>query len=116
MMGHSTFMTVLTERFPEVARAVDQYQAGNLHCEVAVLREAAEQAMDEGRLWDAERYFRFVHEVLPDADEALRNAIEVSFIEDFAFGKYTEQRHRALTERVGKPLREKIAAINARWR
>lgn len=116
MINHSQFMKLLTDRFPEVVHMIDKYEAGLLHCEVAVLRGAIEKAMDEGRLWDVERYSRFVEEVLPHADPAVGNAIDVSFIENFALGEFTKQRHRALSERMPKSLRDKIVAISEHWR
>jgi hypothetical protein len=116
MIDHSAFIKMLADRFPEVVEAINEYEDGLLHCEVAVFRRTAEEAMDTGRLWNVEQYFRFVEEVLPNADNAVANAIEVSFLEDFAIGEYTEQRHRALRDRVSKALREKIVAINECWR
>jgi hypothetical protein len=116
MIDRSQSMTTLATRFPEVVGAIDKYEAGILHCKVAAFRRVAEQAMDQGRFWDVERYFRFVEETLPSADAEVRIAIEISFVEDFALGEHTEQRHRAVRERVSKVLREKIAMINEKWR
>ncbi len=116
MIDHSLLLKSLAERFPEVIEAIDEYESGLLHCEVAVLRRAMEKAMDEGRFWEVERYSGFVEQVLTDADPAVENAIEVSFIEDFALGEFTKQRHRAVRERMPKSLRDKIAAISEHWR
>ena len=79
MINHSAFIEMLADRFPEVVGAIDKCEDGLLHCEVAVFRRVTEEAMDAGRFWNVEQYFRFVEEVLPNADDAVANAIEVSF-------------------------------------
>lgn len=84
VVDRNAFMKTLSERFPVVHSAIDEIDDGLLHCEVAVLRRSAEKAMDEGHLWKAEQFFRFIEEILPGADEALENAVEISFIEDVA--------------------------------
>jgi hypothetical protein len=116
MIDHSLLMTMLAKQFPEVISAIDEYEAGFLHCEIGVFRSTVEQAMDEGRLWDVERYLRFVDEILPDADVAVQNAIEVSFIEDLALGEHTEARQRAIRDRASKTIRAKMRNINGFWR
>ena len=97
-------------------RGIDDIDEGLLHLEVAAFRRCVEQAMDNGRLWDVERYCRFIADSLVNADGALDNAIAVSFIEDFALGDITDLRKKAVLERMPRELREQIIAIDDRWR
>ena len=109
------FIREMAFRFPEVAATFDDIDEGLLHLEVAAFRRCVEEAMDEGRMWDVERYCRFIADSLVNADGTLDNAIGVSFIEDFALEDVTDLRKKAVSERMPRELREQIIAINDRW-
>ncbi len=94
---------------------IDEYDAGLLHCEVGAFRSATEAAMDAGQFWEAERHFRLVEELLKSADPELRNALEVSYLEDLAFAECTPQRHRAVKERMPPALRQILIAHHEQW-
>lgn len=81
---------------------------GLLHCEMGAFRRAAEDALDQGKLWQAEKYFRFVEQVLPVANPDVENALEVSFLEDLALGECTPARRKAVKERMPWSLRKKV--------
>ena len=115
-MDRQQFLQQLTERFPEVVGRFGEYSRGLLHCEMGHFRDVVESAMDGGHLWRVEQYLRFLDECREDADPALANAIDVSFLEDFALGQCTEVRRRAIRERMPARLREQILAANERWR
>jgi hypothetical protein len=115
-INRELFINEITARFPEVAATFDDIDKGLLHLEVAAFRRCVENAMDDGRLWDVERYGRFIADSFKNADDALGNAIGVSFIEDFALGETTEQRLKAVRERLPKTLQDEIISINDRWR
>ena len=87
--GRDEFLARLAAEFPDVIAGFGPYSAGLLHCEVGDFREATERAMDAGRLWEAERHFRLVAELLAVAGAELRNALEVSYLEDLALGEFT---------------------------
>jgi hypothetical protein len=110
------FLKELNSRFPEVINDIRQDEAGMLHCEVAAFRRVTEAALDAGRLWNAERYFRFVEELLESAGPHLRNALEVSYLEDLALGDWSPARHRAIKERMPRNLREILISHCDRWR
>jgi hypothetical protein len=114
--GRDEFLARLAADFPDVVAGFGPYSAGLLHCEVADFRQATEWAMDEGRLWLAERHFRLVEALLAVAGAELRNALEVSYLEDLALGERTPARHRAVKERMPKALQEILAMHNERWR
>jgi hypothetical protein len=86
-----------------------------LHCEVAAFRRATEQAMDAGRLWEAEGHFRLIEELLAVAGPELRNALEVSCLEDLALGRCTATRYQAVKERMPKALRQILIGHNKQW-
>jgi hypothetical protein len=116
MIDHATLMRMMGDHFPEEIGAIAESRSGLLHCEVAVLRGAAENAIDEGRLWAAEKRFRFMADILSRADPEVENAIEVSFLEDFAIGEWTGARYEAVKTRCPEPLRSKLAAYDSRWK
>lgn len=115
-LDREAFITRLTGRFPEVSAAFSEYGAGLLHCEMADFRRVVETAMDDGRHAQVERYLRFVDECLQNAGPELQNAIEVSFVEDFALGDYNAARHNAVRERMPARLRQSIIEVNPEWR
>lgn len=115
-MGRDEFLKRLAVEFPNVVAAINRYEAGLLHCEVAAFRRVTEEAMDAGRLWEAERYFRLVEELLPMADPDLANALEVSYLEDLALGKWTPARYRAVRERMSPKMRGVLAGHYSGWR
>ena len=115
-MDREAFIRRLSEKFPEVTAAFGEYSEGLLHVEIAEFRSMVEIAMDNGRHWQVEKYLRFLDNCLKQAGPELQNAIEVSFLEDFALGKYSEARHRAVRERMPQHLRECVIEVNDRWR
>ena len=114
-MGRDEFLARLATNFPEAVAQISEYDAGLLHCEVAAFRRATEAAMDAGRLWEAERHFQLVAELLLVAGHDLRNALEVSYLEDMALGEFTPTRHRAIRERMPRELRAVLVEHHANW-
>lgn len=114
--NRDAFINAVQSQFPEIAAIWQSIDDGSLHLEVAAFRRCVETAMDEGRLWDVERYCRFIADFYTNADEALNNAIGASFVENFSLGEFAEQRRKAVHERIPKSLRDEIYAINNRWR
>ena len=113
-LDRDAFLKLLAEQFPEVSATIDDIADGLLHLEVAAFRRCVETAADSGRLWDVERYLRFVDDILPQADDALDNALGVSFIEDFALD-CTDARRDAVRDRAPKRIRNMMVTINPRW-
>ena len=115
-LGREQFLTRLASDFPKVVAQISQYESGLLHCEMGAFRRATEQAIDSGLLWEAEQHFRLVEELLRDADPELRNALEVSYLEDFALGECTPKRYQAVKERMPKLLRAVLVSHHANWK
>ncbi len=99
-IGHEEFLELIRVEFPDIASEVSDKGNGLLHIETAVFRSATEQAMDAGRLWDAEKHFRFVERVMRDAAPEVENALSVSHLGDLALGECTSKRYRAVRERM----------------
>jgi hypothetical protein len=110
------FLDRLTSEFPEVVAQIRPEEWGFLHLEASAFRRATEQATDSGHFWLAEKYFRFVETALEHADPELRNALEISYLEELAFGEFTPERYRVVKERMPKSLRAILVAQNPQWR
>ncbi len=115
-IDHKEFIRMLGSEFPEVISGISEYETGLLHPEVGAFRRITEEAIDGGRLWAAEGYPRFLERVLRDADPDVRNAIEVSFLEDFALGDFTPARYEAVKRRMPRLLRDMLIAVDEKWR
>jgi hypothetical protein len=115
-MDRGEFPTQLAKRFPEVISRMSDHARGLLHCDVADFRRVVESAMDGGQLWRVERYLRFLEDCRAAAGPALANAVDVSFLEDFALGECTEARRRAVRERMPARLRQAVISVSDRWR
>ena len=115
-LGRNEFIRELQAEFPEVFAAITEYERGLLHCEVAVLRRLSEEAMDAGQEWLAERHFLFVERLLQDAGPELRNALEISYLEDLALGEHTPQRHRIVKDRMPPALRQRLIEAHQWWK
>ena len=106
---------MLTDEFPEVPKAFDEDAQGLLHCEMGVFARLTEEAMDEGRFWRVEQYFRFIERVRETATPEVENAVDVSYIEFLAFSQVTENRIQGL-KRMPKTIRAILLEIDGRGR
>jgi hypothetical protein len=114
--GRRYFLDQLRAAFPEILRDINENQEGLLHCEVAVFRQATEAAMDGGRLCVAQEHFSLLEEMLAVADPNLRNALEISYLEDLALGECTPARQRAVNERMPRAMRHALLRHHDQWR
>jgi hypothetical protein len=114
-INRDLFLARLKDEFPEVLELMNQYDAGLIHCEIAKFRRATEQAIDASQLWITERHFKFVEESLASADAELRNALVVSYLEDFALGDWSAAPYQAVKERMPKHLRTILIQHSKRW-
>ncbi|MEM6784324.1 MAG: hypothetical protein AAF624_11395 [Bacteroidota bacterium] len=85
-IGHPEFVALVQAYLPEVAARMRELDAtGLLHVAMGVLEGMTIQAYND-RLNVARRYLAFADEVLPRADAAVLNALDVSFVEGLVFG------------------------------
>lgn len=114
-MTRERFLAELVSQFPGVTAQIRPDEGGILHCEVGAFRRVTEDALDSGQFWVAECHFKFVERVLREADLALRNALEISYLEDLAFGELTEARYRGVKERMPVALRTILIRHRSEW-
>jgi hypothetical protein len=84
-IDHPRFIALLTDRFPEVAAAIDDCSQGLLHLEMATLARATQAAIDNQDNVTVFRHFQFVDEVFRDAAPDVENAVNVSYLEHLRF-------------------------------
>jgi hypothetical protein len=116
LLGRDEFLARLRADFKDVVDSITPGEAGLLHCEVGRLLSATERAMDEGHLYTAQSHFLLVAEFLPRADDYLKNALEVSYLEDLALGECTPARYKAVKERMPRHLRQILIGHHSNWR
>ena len=81
------FLQALATRFPKIAANISPIESGLLHPEMAVVSQATQEAIAE-QDWEAiASHFAFVEEVLVGADEAVKNAVYVSYVENVFLGE-----------------------------
>ena len=115
LIDHPRFLQMLTEEFPEVPQAFDEYGKGLLHCEMGVFARITDEAMGKGNYQKAAKYFDFVDRIRKHATPEVENAIDVSYIEYFALDAVTDQRYQAL-KRMPPSLRQVLLEIDGRGR
>ena len=113
VIDHPKFLQLLAAEFPDVPQAFSEYEQGLLHCEMGVFAQITEKVMDEGRLWLAENYFRFMERVRDNATEEVRDAVDVSYIEYLALCERTDNRYQAF-KRMPQSLKAILLQINGR--
>ena len=116
VIDYAEWSRMLAEEFPEVPQAYDEYSRGLLHCEMGTFARLTDEAIGEGDAERVARHFAFVDRVRKQADEYVENAIDVSYIENFAWDEWTERRHQAL-KRMPPALRGVLLEIDGtgRW-
>ncbi len=114
-IDHASFLQMLTDEFPEVPPAFDEYGKGLLHCEMGVFARLTEEAMDAGRFWQVEQYFRFIERVRESATPEVENAVDVSYLESLALSEVTDNRCRAI-KRMPQALRAILLELDGRGR
>lgn len=112
----SEFLERLSREHPDAVAQFNEHDGGLIHVEVAAFRQATEAAIDSGRLWVAEQHFKLVEECLAESDDELRNALEVSYLGDFALGECTSARHAAVKSCMPKSLRAALVSICGDWK
>jgi hypothetical protein len=114
-IDHVRFLQMLTDEFPEIPQAFDEYGRGLLHCEMGTFARVTEEAMDQRRFWKTEQYFNFVERLRQNATPEVENAIDVSYIEYLAFSEVTDNRLQAM-KRMPKGIRAVLLEIDGRER
>ena len=114
-IDYARLTEMLAEQFPEIPAAVDEYSEGLLHCEMGTFARLTDEAIEAGRLWQAERYFRFVDAVRERATPDVVNAIDLSYVEYLASSEFSDRRDEGF-RRMPTKLRQVLLKIDGRGR
>ena len=115
VIDYSRWSQMLAEEFPEVPRSCDDCVKGLLHIEMGTFARLTDQAISAGNYHQVANYFAFVDRVRKQADAYVENAIDVSYIEYFAWDEWTERRHQAF-QQMPSALRCVLLEIDGRGR
>lgn len=103
---HADFTRMLVAEFPELREEVE-YQDGLLHLEMHVFARLTQAAIDGADWTTLKRCVHLAHELWARADAALRNALNVSFLEHLSFvGPDGEAAWTRLTRELQQGWRE----------
>lgn len=80
----SEFLKAVKAAFPETAQPLNAWQ-GLLHLEMSEFRRFAQTLIDGGREDELKKCFEIVERFERTGNRGLRNAIDVSFVEDLEF-------------------------------
>ena len=83
-MDRSEFLRIVKRQFPNLREPINKEQ-GLLHFEVAVLRRYAQKAIFDGERQTLENCFKVAEQAYLEGSRHLKNAIDVSFVEDLDF-------------------------------
>jgi hypothetical protein len=108
-IDHPAFDKILAERLPDVVSGLDDDERALLHCEMAALARATNQAIEKGDRTTEIAHFELIEAVFAQAAPDVANAVYVSWLENVFFGnqrnEFLEARAR-LPARLAKGLRE----------
>ena len=86
-IDREAFLQALTERFPEIAASISDIESGLLHPEMGVISHATRSAIAAHK-WEAvKEQFEFIGEIFVGANDAVRNAVYVSYLENVFLGE-----------------------------
>ncbi len=81
IMGRGDFIHHVTLHLPEVASLIDESDFGILHLEMGAMKLATREAIVRYEFHVVRRHFSFIGYLFEHADEALYDAILVSYLE-----------------------------------
>jgi phosphoglycerate-specific signal transduction histidine kinase len=109
-----SFLRALANRFPETAATISEIESGLLHPEMAVVSHATQEAIKEQR-WDAvASHFAFIEEVFAGGNEAIKNAVNVSYLENIFLGE-TSASHASARALLPVKLAEALAELESHF-
>ena len=92
-IDRSRFLHEVKARWPELREPINAEQ-GLLHLAMAVVRRFAQGLIDGGRERGLAECYAFIDSCYRDGNAGLRNAIDVSFVEDLSFAEGKRSRRR----------------------
>jgi hypothetical protein len=86
-IDRETFLQVLATRFPEIAENIGELESGLLHLEMGVVSNATREAITAENWQTVAVHFSFIAEVFAHGNEAIQNAVYVSYLENVLLGE-----------------------------
>ena len=83
-MDRSEFLRIVKKQFPDLREPINKEQ-GLLHFEVDVLRRYSQRAIFEGDRQALANCFKIAEQAYLEGNRSLKNAIDISFVEDLDF-------------------------------
>ncbi len=104
-LHRSQFIKEIKDTFPHLATDINA-ENGLLHLEIAVVRRFAQELMDGGDRDALARCFAIMQKYEAGGNARMRNAIDVSFVEDLDFRDTTKRQRRWAWEILPSSLKE----------
>lgn len=113
MIEHETFVKELLDKFPEVSGQIDpKVDCGLLHLEMSAFARFTREQIEARDRVTVTECFQFADRLLRNGDDAVVNAVNVSFLENLDFEQEDERwAFDCMPTRVREAWRE-IAAHN----
>jgi hypothetical protein len=86
-IDREAFLQALATRFPEIAASISDIESGLLHPEMGVVSDATRSAITAHNWGAVQDQFEFIGEIFVGANEAVRNAVYVSYLENVLLGE-----------------------------
>jgi hypothetical protein len=115
VVDHALFIEALRREFPVlVPHLEDETTRGLLHVEMGCFARFTQQAIDDGDREAVAQSFQLAHHLFHDGDEAVKNAVAVSYLEylNFADGRQNRAWARELLSAL---LASELRAIETFW-
>ncbi len=114
LIDPNEFLGLLGVEFPVIYAAIDSDHLDLIHLVMAEVARATSKAIDK-RDWDQVRsHFAFMESVLSNANEAVANAICVSYLENLLFGE-ADANHLYAKSLLPEKLKTSFAELEAHF-
>lgn len=113
--GHAGFVSQLALALPEVAAKIDEDDFGVVHLEVGVLKLVTREAITRHDWETVRQHYAFVSAVLRDADDELRDALHISYVENLLLDETSAYFVRA-RKLLPSSMASELTATELKWK
>lgn len=114
LIDRSVFLRLLHECLPEVSANISDIESGLLHPEMGVVADATRAAIDSREWTTVDVHFRFIDRVFTNGDDAVRNAVYVSYLENVLLGESASEFNEARTK-LPQQLEQALCDLEAHF-
>ena len=94
-IDREAFLQALNARFPAIAASISDIESGLLHPEMGIVSHVTRSTITAHN-WEAvKEQFEFIGEIFVGANDAVRNAIYVSYLENVLLGETSSDFQKA---------------------